>query len=59
MNRKEIMNVLENLSYSQGFYGRLIRDIERMDEEDREAFWELLEEKDFHGPLDVVMYFEC
>ena len=34
---EEILNGIEELSYSQGFYGRLLRDIYELDEESYQA----------------------
>lgn len=57
----DVINVLIQLSYSQGFYGRLLRDISEIKEYEPERF-ELfiaeIESQEFTSPLDVVMYFE-
>ena len=37
MNRDEIREVFESLACSQGFYGRLLRQIDEADEEARET----------------------
>lgn len=57
----DVLNVLSELSQSQGFYGRLLRDIYELMEYEPERFdmfVEEIESADFRNPLDVVMYFE-
>ena len=57
----DMLNVLSELSQSQGFYGRLLRDIYELMEYEPERFdmfVEEIESADFRSPLDVVMYFE-
>ena len=57
----DVLNVLSELSQSQGFYGRLLRDIYELMEykpERFDMFVEEIESADFRSPLDVVMYFE-
>ncbi|NCC80491.1 MAG: hypothetical protein EOM07_12915 [Clostridia bacterium] len=61
MTRKEILETIEMLSRSQGFYGRLLRDLEIMRENDPypyEAFMKELENEEFRDPVDMVLYFE-
>lgn len=58
MNRDEIREVFESLACSQGFYGRLLRQIDEADEEARENFWKDLEDQNFKDAVDVVMYIE-
>ena len=54
---EELLAGIEELSYSQGFYGRLLRDIYALDEESYQA----LREK-WHGAfadmLDFILYIE-
>jgi hypothetical protein len=52
MNKKEILNFLTEMSRSQGFYGRVLRDltIEQLD---------YLEKQNFKEPLDLVLFLEC
>ena len=57
----DVLNVLSELSQSQGFYGRLLRDIYELMEYEPERFdmfVEEIESADFRSPLDVIMYFE-
>jgi hypothetical protein len=61
MGRDDILNVIVELSYSQGFYGRLLRDILELRDGDPDGYEELmtaLEAKNFSEPLDVVLFFE-
>lgn len=57
----DVIDIIHNLSYSQGFYGRLLRDIGELKEyepEYFEMFVEEIESQNFKTALDVVMYFE-
>ena len=58
----QVIEVVKMLSQSQGFYGRLLRDIMYMKEYDLEKFEEfkdLIEVAGLKDPVDVVMFFEC
>ena len=62
MKMNEILSVIETLSHSQGFYGRLLRSIYELKQENEIAYNELkdyLESQNFSDDLDVVMFFEC
>ena len=59
MKRKQILDIILMLAQSQGFYGRLYRDIMSADEEDRECFLSELEAQNFSNELDLIYYFEC
>lgn len=57
----DVMDIIIDLSYSQGFYGRLLRDIAELRDEDENLFQNFVEEiesQNFTSSLDVVMYFE-
>ena len=57
----DVIDVLVQLSYSQGFYGRLLRDIgelKKYEPEHFKMFVEEIESQNFRTALDVVMYFE-
>lgn len=58
MNRDEIREVFRQLAMSQGFYGRLLRQIDEADEEAREKFWNDLEEQNFKDSVDLILYIE-
>ena len=57
----QVIEVIEMLSHSQGFYGRLLKDINYMKEYEPDKFedfkW-IIELKEFRTPIDVVMFFE-
>ena len=54
----DVINVLAELSESQGFYGRLLRDISEMDDDEFEEFEYIIESQNFTSALNVVMFFE-
>lgn len=58
---EQVVEVIEMLSYSQGYYGRLLEDILYMEEnepEKFEVFKMIIEGKEFKTPVDVVLFFE-
>ena len=59
MDRQAIIGTFEMLAQSQGFYGRLLRDIDEMDEEDRDKVWSDLESQNFKDAVDLILYIEC
>ena len=62
MKMNEIISFIEMLSQSQGFYGRLLRSIHELKQENETAYNELkhyLESQNFSDALDVIMFFEC
>ena len=62
MKMNEIISVIEMLSHSQGRYGRLLRSIYELKQENETEYNELknyLESQNFSDTLDVVMFFEC
>ena len=61
MNIEEVVDVIEMLSYSQGFYGRLLEEILYIEENDPvkyEVFKTVIEKQGFESPVDVVLFFE-
>lgn len=61
MKMNEIMSEIADLACSQGFYGRLYRDILELKREDPETYEQLkaeLEAQNFATTLDMVLYFE-
>ena len=61
MKMNEIISVIEMLSHSQGFYGRLLRSIYELKQENETEYNELknyLESQNFSDTLDVVLFFE-
>lgn len=57
----DVIDIIISLSHSQGFYGRLLRALEELRNEDEDAwdnFVMEIESQEFTSPLDVVLYFE-
>ena len=58
---EQVVDVIEMLSYSQGFYGRLLDEIMYIEEnepEKYEVFKAIIEAQEFEDAIDVVMFFE-
>jgi hypothetical protein len=58
---EQVVDVIEMLSYSQGFYGRLLEEIlyiEENEPEKYEVFKSIIEKQEFTDPVDVVLFFE-
>ena len=58
---EEVVDVIEMLSYSQGFYGRLLEEILYIEENEPnkyEVFKQLIEKQEFKDPVEVVLFFE-
>ena len=57
----DVIDIIDTLSHSQGFYGRLLRDIyelKRYEPEMFTIFVDEIESQNFTNTLDIVMYFE-
>lgn len=62
MGREQILQAIQELAYSQGFYGRLLRAFRELEEEDPDRYEEamqVLEAQNFGDTVEMVMYFEC
>ena len=58
---EQVVDVIEMLSYSQGFYGRLLEEILYIEENEPakyEVFKAVIEKQEFQNPVDVVLFFE-
>ena len=58
---EQVVDVIEMLSYSQGFYGRLLDEIMYIEENEPakyEVFKTIIEKQEFQDPVDVVLFFE-
>ena len=58
---EQVVDVIEMLSYSQGFYGRLLDEIMHIEENEPtkyEVFKTIIEAQGFEDPVDVVLFFE-
>ena len=53
MTKEQILNAIKSLAMSQGFYGRLLRDIN-----ENPAMLDELEEQHFKDSLDMVLWIE-
>lgn len=58
MDRTQILATFRSLATSQGFYGRLLNDIENAEESARENFLTYLELQNFKDSVDLVMFME-
>lgn len=61
MKMDEILDAITELSYHQGFYGRLLRDILELKNTDKDGYNDLkkeLEKQNFKTTLDMILYFE-
>lgn len=61
MDRNDILDAIRELSFSQGFYGRLLRDFMELKAYDPDAFDDVmtqLEAQKFGDTLDMVLFFE-
>lgn len=60
MNKNDILDAIKSLAMSQGFYGRLLRDIQSdIDEFGENDLLNHLEAQNFNDTLDIVFYLEC
>lgn len=54
MDRNKIMETIQDLAKSQGFYGRLLRNI-TLDP----TILDTLEQQNFKDSLDLILFLEC
>lgn len=59
MKYPEIIELIKCLAQSQGSYGRMLRSIEELDEENTNELIEVLEAQNFQDPIDFIMWVEC
>ena len=57
MNREEILNAIQNLAASQGFYGRLYDMLTNGSDAANEAM-AMLEQQNFGDVVDLVLFVE-
>ena len=58
---EEVVDVIEMLADSQGFYGRLLEEILYIEEnkpDQYEVFKGFIEKQEFKDPVDVILFFE-
>ena len=53
MSGKEILDTIKSLAQSQGFYGRLLEQIQ-----DNDEALEYLEQQNFKDSLDLILFLE-
>ena len=61
MKREEILRLFRSLSKGNGYYGRLLADLNDLrinDEDSYESIMSDLENQNFQTPLDVVLFIE-
>lgn len=58
MKRDEITRLFQRLARSQGAYGRLLRNIDNLNEDEREAFWIEMEAQGFQDDIEVILFIE-
>ena len=58
MRWEEILSSLESLSKSQGLYGRILRAIHDMDDEELDELKDYMEAQSFKDTLELVMFIE-
>lgn len=57
MKYEEAKSVIRSLASSQGFYGRLLRDIEEFIKEEKKAFTKFV--KPLKSKVDLILAIEC
>jgi predicted Ser/Thr protein kinase len=55
---EDFMNFISTMACSQGFYGRLKRDIQELDCDELEKLKKVIENKKFTDTLDIVFWLE-
>ena len=59
MSFEKALEIVRNLSRSQGFYGRLLQTMERLEEEQQKELELDFELNKVKTDLDLIFYFEC
>lgn len=55
---KDLYNLCAELSHSQGFYGRLLADLQELDEDEIAELDERIKEQNFTNELDLILWLE-
>lgn len=58
MNGEDCVQVIRDLSRSQGSYGRMLEQINSMDDEDRAELLDTFQAQQFTDPVQLVMWLE-
>lgn len=59
MNGEQAIEVIRKLASSQGFYGRLLNEIENFTDEEMKKWNETIENQGFTDDLDLILWLEC
>lgn len=57
-NCKIFGETIDNLRSSQGFYGRMFRNINSLSDDEFAELYNIIEQQDFNDQVDVVLYLE-
>lgn len=58
MDRVKIIKILNDLAKSQGFYSRLVRNLNELTEKEYDRFMSKLEAQHFKDSVELVEYIE-
>lgn len=59
MTLKDLFDLCEQLKYSQGFYGRLLRRLNEMDEIELADLNIAIQNANLQTSLDLILWLEC
>lgn len=59
MTIKDLFNLCETMQYSQGFYGRLLRQLNDMDEFQLHELDVEIRNANLQTSLDLILWLEC
>lgn len=54
-----VLDLFETLAHSQGFYGRVLRDIKELEAQGKDLTDFFMQFKDCKSPVDIIMIMEC
>jgi hypothetical protein len=61
MKMEELLNIIKQLANSQGFYGRLLRELEEIKQQEPAKYADIVEKweaKNFTDSLDFILWLE-
>lgn len=59
MGFKDLYDLCDELRFSQGFYGRLFRQLQEMTDEDIAILDEEMKRQKLKDKLDIILWLEC
>lgn len=59
MTIKDLFDLCETMKYSQGFYGRLLRQLNEMDDIELADLNTVIQSANLQTPLDLILWLEC